>query len=655
MATSQELLQQLIPLTQQVNTASFSPDNNPNEWKQYQDLKQQFYTGVGDKTKADFILDANTGYGENRLLSNYKDFYGQYGGHEYISSKYGGFQGLANYLLNGSQFQAQTGTGGGQYDPNASILTPTDPITQAKGADAGYGNQLFSDYRPPDTTDRPYTDPNQAGIYTPPQPSNGYNQYYKDAQGNVFKLDGTPVDQATFQKLGLNIAHLSTKQALDAQGPGTTEATDMLNQGAVTTGRTQAEQSDFVKNIQSQMSQTDSLVAKIMSMYLPSGQESQTQQQLNSLLEQQDKRDLSYQAGANKIGQETIPQDLILGQQRALLQQQAIEEQATTAKITSLQRQLQLLQGDREAQLKALTFAYDVRRQSAQDAMNFYKATAPEMVAEDENRGILYFRNPITGEVTQTKLPGWTPSAGELKYVDLGNRVAMLDSSGNEVGSLPKGMTPSSIGMGDLSGKEQQMFLQITNKFQADSVMQQAGSGQIIRGIANQVLSNPESAPNQLKSLYILVKNLDPDSAVREGELALANSTQSYIQQFGNSLARINEGRVISPDAAVELANATLDIVTLWEQAAQRRRQQYQSQASTVSPNVGSSFSSYLEGFGLQNTGKLNAESDIKETIQANMSTNREELIQSLTPVFPEFTLDEIARYVYQLIPDTNE
>ena len=53
--TNQELLQQLIPLTQKVNTASFSPDNNPAEWKQYQDLKQQFSTGIGDQKKADSV------------------------------------------------------------------------------------------------------------------------------------------------------------------------------------------------------------------------------------------------------------------------------------------------------------------------------------------------------------------------------------------------------------------------------------------------------------------------------------------------------------------------------------------------------------------------------------------------------------------------
>lgn len=497
---------------------------------------------------------------------------------------------------------------------------------------------------------QPYTDPNASGsIYTPPGTGNANNTVYKDLQGNIFKLDGTPIDQETFQDMGLNVSQINTKQQLDSRTGGQQEAENAFIGGGVTSGRLPGEQTDFMDSLKS----TNPLVNRMMSLFVPSAGESQIQQQLNRLLDQEAQQQLSYQAGSNKLGQEVIPMPLILGGQRALLEQQAIAEQGATNQITSLQRQLQLMQGDREGQLKAMEFAYQVNQDNVAQQMELFKMSQPEKLAMDESKGLVYFMNPISKEVTVSKLPGWTPSGGDLKYVDLGNRVAMLDASGNEVGSLPKGMTPSQVGLdGTLNSKEQQMFLQITNKFQADSVMQQAGSGQIIRGIAGQVIANPDSAPNQLKSLYVLVKNLDPDSAVREGELALANSTQSYLQQFGNSLARINEGRVIDPQAAVDLANATLDIVTLWEQAAQRRKQQYQSQASTVSSNVGSSFSSYLGGFDLQNTGKSNAETDIQETIKANLSTNREDLIKSLVPVFPEFTLDEIAKYVYTIIQD---
>src|SRR3990167_3884450 len=58
-----------------------------------------------------------------------------------------------------------------------------------------------------------YADPNASGAtFTPPQATNLNNEAYKDMQGNVFRADGTPINQEEFQKLGLNISHINTKQ-----------------------------------------------------------------------------------------------------------------------------------------------------------------------------------------------------------------------------------------------------------------------------------------------------------------------------------------------------------------------------------------------------------------------------------------------------------
>ena len=94
-----------------------------------------------------------------------------------------------------------------------------------------------------------------------------------------------------------------------------------------------------------------------------------------------------------------------------------------------------------------------------------------------------------------------------------------------------------------------------------------------------------------------MVKNLDPDSAVKEGEIQLANQTQSYLQQFGNTLTRITEGRVVSPDAAVALAKATKELMTAWNNTAKKRQQQYTSQANTL--GIGEEFDSYIQGAGM--------------------------------------------------------
>jgi hypothetical protein len=184
-------------------------------------------------------------------------------------------------------------------------------------------------------------------------------------------------------------------------------------------------------------------------------------------------------------------------------------------------------------------------------------------------------------------------------------------------------------GTGGLTDYQQtQTFLNISNKYQADEIIKQAINGKTAVSISDQVIANPNSATQQLASLYLLVKNLDPTSAVREGELALANQTQSYLQQFGNTLARIGEGRVISPEAAVELAKATKNLANAWNSTANYRTQQYISQANTA--GVGVQFGNYLGGYGSNFGSDANVTPENQQTMDSLWSeTNQTQPIQT--------------------------
>lgn len=175
------------------------------------------------------------------------------------------------------------------------------------------------------------------------------------------------------------------------------------------------------------------------------------------------------------------------------------------------------------------------------------------------------------------------------RYYEVGGRV--YDKNNNFIGN--KYEKAGSGGLTDYQST--QTFLNISNKYQADSIVKQAVNGKTAITIADQIIADPSKATSQLASLYLLVKNLDPTSAVREGELALANQTQSYLQKFGNSLTRIGSGRVISPQAAKDLALATKDLAKAWNETANLRTRQYASQANTA--GVGSEFSNYLGGY----------------------------------------------------------
>jgi len=147
-----------------------------------------------------------------------------------------------------------------------------------------------------------------------------------------------------------------------------------------------------------------------------------------------------------------------------------------------------------------------------------------------------------------------------------------------------------------LTPAQQAQFLNITNNYQKDALVQAFDKGQGLNEIADQVLANPNSATNQLKSLYTFVKNLDPESAVREGEVALANQTTSFFDRFKTSLTRVAEGQVISPDAARELAFATKDLVKAWETGVEARKARYTSQANVL--GVGQAWKEYIGFFG---------------------------------------------------------
>lgn len=161
------------------------------------------------------------------------------------------------------------------------------------------------------------------------------------------------------------------------------------------------------------------------------------------------------------------------------------------------------------------------------------------------------------------------------------------DANRKAVATTPAGLTTN----------QNQSFLRITDKFQADPFINNALKGQTAKSIADQVLADPNNAANQLKSLYVLVKNLDPDSAVREGEISLAQQTLSYADRFKTYFDRINNGQVIAPSAAKELALATKDLAKAWTDTAAKRQKQYEAQAAGA--GIDDAFKSYLQSSGV--------------------------------------------------------
>ncbi len=185
-----------------------------------------------------------------------------------------------------------------------------------------------------------------------------------------------------------------------------------------------------------------------------------------------------------------------------------------------------------------------------------------------------------------------------------------------------------------LNPKQTQNFIRITDKFQADPFINNALKGQTAISIADQVIANPQSATNQLKALYVLVKNLDPDSAVREGEISLAEKTASYLQNWNTTLTRVNSGQVIAPSVAVQLAEATKDLAKSWSETASKRQKQYEAQAAGA--DIKDAFNEYLQASGINgvtNVGDkiLKEEGQAQKDFEEIIGNNPPEIQQEIS------------------------
>lgn len=196
-------------------------------------------------------------------------------------------------------------------------------------------------------------------------------------------------------------------------------------------------------------------------------------------------------------------------------------------------------------------------------------------------------------------LQGGTGIIGEYQFykrdAEARNLVPMTFNEYADIDANRKRIASQIVDDTGLTTQEKSQLKSITDKFQADGIMTSANAGKTAINIADMVIADPKSAGNQLITLYTLVKSLDPNSAVREGEISLAQETQSYLGKFRSSLEKINNGQVISPSAAVELAKATKRLANLWYEAGKRREGQYKSQADVL--GVKDAFQKYLDNF----------------------------------------------------------
>jgi hypothetical protein len=291
-----------------------------------------------------------------------------------------------------------------------------------------------------------------------------------------------------------------------------------------------------------------------------------------------------------------IPEVIIGGQQEALDRQEAIKSmpllaryQIATDNVAAAKETVANYIADEQAYLNrtyqtkvaVLNKAFDLAVGKEKDAVADFKDSYTNQIKTQQDANDLKLK--MINAYLDNKQ---TPPNSLLSY-DTSSATAQNDLMGYAGGI-------KAMASDELTPRQSINVAGVTNKYQADKTINAGQSAITAKAIANEVIANPGSAGNQLKILYTFIKSLDPESAVREGELSLATNTQSYLSRFKTEIQKISQDKGISDSMAQQLAQATISLADQWTQAAERRTRQYQSQANEL--GVGSNFQNYLQG-----------------------------------------------------------
>lgn len=174
--------------------------------------------------------------------------------------------------------------------------------------------------------------------------------------------------------------------------------------------------------------------------------------------------------------------------------------------------------------------------------------------------------------------------------------VSVRDSRGNTL-QFVKATDALKPGMFDgLTSSQQTLLNSIINKYNASPLIAAADRTVVLKNVVQQIQKNPENGPLQLSLVYSYIQALDTyQSAVREGELALVNSIDSKAGKISNYVQQIQNGQIVRPEVAKEIAATAQQLVDTISTAAQQKAASFRSQANTF--GFGEAWDKYIGGF----------------------------------------------------------
>lgn len=303
----------------------------------------------------------------------------------------------------------------------------------------------------------------------------------------------------------------------------------------------------------------------------------------------------------------------------------------------------------RQRRVKKINDKYELKENTLSNQLKLYDSLLEEGLAQAKfvATGIWDDRNKLL-DLAQKREEALTKLAGadyDLREVD--GSLYRVDKKTGKSELLIKG---SPTGDGALTSAQMNATInQIAGSFDNEPIVKEYNT---ISGNVNFIKTAGTTPTDDISRIYAFAKVMDPNSVVREGEYdTVQKYSQALLEQYGLKAKRVFDNSGFLTTEARKFLQDTLERrLKTSEQQYKQVQTQYQNRIANVKAGGFNTLTDYSGAFKNQS----NPEQDIIDTIREEKGKykTREDLLNALIPVFPEFDLDEIGYYVYTQIPD---
>lgn len=317
----------------------------------------------------------------------------------------------------------------------------------------------------------------------------------------------------------------------------------------------------------------------------------------------------SKELGLQGIEDKVIPMQFITGQKASLENRAQIEakrlqgdiglaqdiQTANTAAAKAKSELESTLYGDSQKKAEAaqkFAFDNDVKTPFYEVGGTVYRTSDGKAFStQGEAFGAGVARDYSNVQKVSKPVEPLTLSEGEAVYDPV---------TGQFVVKNPKTYDPNNgantFGGFNLTSGQQNLLNGIINKYNASPLVAAADRTVGLKAAVDAIRKDPGNAAQQLNLSYAYIQALDTyQSAVREGELSNLNSIDSKIGSLQNSVQQIQNGQIVRPEVAKQIADAAESVINAIYDGARAKAQSYKSQASVF--GLGDVWDAYTSGF----------------------------------------------------------